>query len=186
MDNKVYIAIVFVAICVLVFMFFALPTWNSTQSYILQVGQKEKELKTVQAEVAQQKKLAEKYELAKSKKIDSILPVKLDRMAVITEQLALAEESGVAFKSLEITDQANTKSSSKQTRTTSTDVEKYFKTASVKISIEGSYTNLKKYLNNIESSIHLMDVKTFSFPKAKDSENESLSANLVADLYYTQ
>lgn len=191
LKNKIYIDILLIIIIVAIFYLFIKPVWSGGGSVYIP----EKSISILQKE---KKDYADAVRLASSfndriskanfayinaleklpiEKMSKILPQTADPILIIPELMKIATrpESNMLLTSPKFSDDGISK----------TNNNKKYNILSITFSTEGSYEQLKSFLNNLESSERIYNVTALSFSSTEGEETKNaFKYGITIDTYY--
>ncbi len=182
MNKKVIIILVNLLVSIALVFVFADPLWNSVKSLRVDIDKRGQEVKKVEQFLAKVQELEKEYQEMGGegvKDIVSVLPKEKDLPYLMNQFEVLAASNGLLLESLKFNEEIeregkDSKLSQKKLNQTE-EIIPLFPYLSVEIRLNGSYQGLKSYLEDLENSVRLMDVKEIGFRSERDKGGINLS-----------
>lgn len=156
---------------------FVLPAWNKSGVLNNEKISKEKQLTDLRSTVANIDELSAKYEKSKTdlNKLSLAIPSEQQLPELLIQFEDVIKSNSMIINNVEFTDEGASTGN------------EFSKTGNVKIiqtklAIEGSYSNFKNLLNDIERNIRLMDVTSINFSRGGADTNTKF--DVVLNTYY--
>lgn len=171
---------IFIIGIALVFVF-VLPDWNQFGVLKNNKAEKQRQLEEKRLLAARIGELSEKYESAKDDlaKLSLVLPGDSQLPELIVQFENMAKTNSLSIADIDFSEIAG----QAPTGQALTGQAGNLKTVKTKLSLEGTYGNLKRLLDDIESNVRLMDVSEITFSSI-DIESGVIKFSLDIKSYY--
>lgn len=160
---------------------FVLPGWEQFGVLKNNKAEKQRQLEEKRLLAARIGELSEKYESAKDdlEKLSLVLPSDAQLPELIVQFETMAKTNNIFILDIDFSEIA----SQAPTGQVPAGPAGNLKTVKTKLSLEGTYGNLKRLLNDIESNVRLMDVSDITF-SGIDSESGVIKFSFEIKSYY--
>lgn len=159
---------------------FILPAWNKTGALNNEKTSKGRQLEDSRSIVVSIDELSAKYKKAKTDldKLSLAIPSEQQLPELLIQFEDMIKSNSMIVNNVEFTDEGVSTSNE---LLSSGNV----KTIRTKLAIEGSYSNFKNLLKDIEHDIRLMDITAISFSRGGAAGDSSMKFDVVLDTYYS-
>jgi len=187
MNKKIIISLISLALSIALVFFFIFSQWPLIKNLKIELTQKKQILNELNELLDKVNQIEEKYQEVSdsTQKIFLGLPTKKDISYLLVHFETLASDNGLLLESINFGQMNEDK---KQEIDKSPKLLSNLPSFSVGLNIAGSYDAFKNYLNALENSVRLMDIKSVNFVASnRDSFSTDLGIfefNLGINVYY--
>lgn len=158
-----------IIVSLVLFIFVAKPQFNEAQTINADYTEYQDTIQKYEefnAEINALKSKKNSIRISDRERIDAMIPSSIDNPRILVDLEALAKKHSLLFGNIKTdkgTEKVYTQTSNKNTSPEAQNSENRLLTNDISFDVIGTYDQFKNFLNDIESSLTIMEVKTISF-----------------------